>query len=388
MVRSYNHESRTRPSSPGRLLASRFWRSASGFWHGPSGRRAWLLSGLLVGCVLLQLVIQYRLNLWSRDFFDAFGRRDGSALRAQAMIFLPLAGSSLLVAMLLVWARMTTQRGWRAWLTQNLIDRWLIDDRARHLRFTLGEDLNPEYRIAEDARVATAAPINLVVGLLTAVLNAITFIGILWNVGGDLIVSVFGHVLTVPKYLVITVAIYSGLVTIAMTVIGRRLVSGIAGKNAAEAQLRSIASHLRERGGTGVAPPGEIAGHGALGLALDEVITRWRTLCGQLMRITLVSQGNILVAPVVAWIVCAPKYLVGTMSLGEVAQAAAAFVTVQAALNWLVDNFPALADCMSSISRVGSLLMALDEGELPAASETCIRSRSDPSVESDRCEPL
>ena len=45
----------------------------------------------------------------------------------------------------------------------------------------------------------------------------------------------------------------------------------------------------------------------------------------------------------------------------EVAQAAAAFVTVQAALNWLVDNFPGLADCLSSINRVASLLVALDE---------------------------
>ena len=73
--------------------------------------------------MLLQLAILYRLNLWSRDFFDAFGRRDGPALRTQALIFLPLAASSLMVAMLLVWARMTTQRLWRAWLTQDLIAR-------------------------------------------------------------------------------------------------------------------------------------------------------------------------------------------------------------------------------------------------------------------------
>ena len=44
---------------------------------------------------LLQLAIQYRLNYWSRDFFDAFGRRDGPTLQAQALIFLPLAGSSI-----------------------------------------------------------------------------------------------------------------------------------------------------------------------------------------------------------------------------------------------------------------------------------------------------
>ena len=361
MVQSSNPDRANRPADSARHLASRFWCSAKGFWRGPSARSAWLLTGLLVGFVLLQLAIQYRLNLWSRDFFDAFGRRDGPALRAQALIFLPLAGSSLMVAMLR-WARMTTQRQWRAWLTKELIARWVVNDRARRLRFTFGEDRNPEYRIAEDARVATDAPITMAVGLLTAVLNAVTFIGILWHVGGNLVVSVFGHVITVPKYLVITVAIYSGLVTVAMTFIGRRFVHGIAGKNAAEAQFRSIASHLRESGDTATAVLGGIAEQGALGRALDEVITRWRILCIQLMRITLVSQGNLLVAPVVAWILCAPKYLVGTMSLGEVAQAAAAFVTVQAALNWLVDNFPGLADCLSSINRVASLLVGAGRG--------------------------
>ena len=50
-----------------------------------------------------------------------------------------------------------------------------------------------------------------------------------------------------------------------------------------------------------------------------------------------------------------------TLFIGEVAQAVAAFVMVQTALNWLVDNYPGLAECLSSVNRVGSLLIALDE---------------------------
>jgi hypothetical protein len=50
-------------------------------------------------------------------------------------------------------------------------------------------------------------PITMTVGLFTALLIAAIFIGILWNVGGDLIIGVLGHVLTVPKYLVIAVAL-------------------------------------------------------------------------------------------------------------------------------------------------------------------------------------
>ena len=316
---------------------------------------------MLFGSTVLQLALQYRLNYWSRDFFDAFGRRDGTALWAQALLFLLLAGLSILVAVLSVWARMTTQRKWRAWLTRHLIDRWLANDRFLQLHFQQGEDRNPEYRIAEDVRVATDAPVSMAAGLLTALLNVVIFVGILWNVGGDLDVEVFGHVLTVPKYLVITVVIYSALLTLAMTVIGRRMVHVIAGKNAAEAQFRSIASNLRERGAVESLAGDGTAQHRLLSAAFNTVIGRWRDLCVQFMRTTLVSHGNILAAPVIGWVLCAPKYLVGTMSLGEAAQAVAAFVMVQTALNWLVDNYPGLAECLSSVNRVGSLLVALDE---------------------------
>ena len=265
----------SRPPDAGRFLAARFWRTASGFWRAPG---TWLVTAVLTGSVVLQLALQYRLNYWSRDFFDAFGRRDGTTLQAEALLFLLLAGLSILVAVLTVWARMTTQRKWRAWLTRHLIDRWLANDRFRQLRFLEGEDRNPEYRIAEDARVSTDAPVSMAVGVLTALLNVITFVGILWNVGGDLDVGIFGHVLTVPKYLVITVVIYSALLTLAMTVIGHRMTGVIAGKNAAEAQFRSVAANLRERGEVALAMDGGQARLRLLNAVFDTVIGRYRDL--------------------------------------------------------------------------------------------------------------
>lgn len=354
-------ESSTRAPDTQKLLLSRFWRAASGYWRGAGSRGVWLLTALVLASVLLQLSIQYRLNFWGRDFFDAFGRRDEQALRSQALTFLPLAGISILVAVFAIWSRMTIQRRWRAWLTQHLIDRWLANDRFRQLRFTVGEDQNPEYRLAEDARIATDNPVGLVVGLLNAVLGAVIFISILWSVGGDLTLQVFGHTLTVPKYLVIAVTIYSVLLSIAMAIIGRRLVGVIAAKNAAEAQFRAVGSHLRERGTLTPVSEGQSEQRRLMSGALNDVIMGWRDLCLQFMRTTVVSQGNVLLAPVMAWALCAPKYLVGTMSLGEVAQVTAAFVIVQAALNWLVENYAGVADCLSSVNRVASFLIALDQ---------------------------
>jgi putative ATP-binding cassette transporter len=153
------------------------------------------------------------------------------------------------------------------------------------------------------------------------------------------------------------------VLTLAMTVVGRRMVPVIAAKNAAEAQFRSIASTWRERAERAVAADDAPAPLGPVSEAFAEVIARWRAMCAQFMRITVVAHGNSLAAPIVGWFLCAPKYLAGTMSLGEAAQAVAAFVTVQASLNWLVDNYGALAECLSSVNRVAALLVALDENE-------------------------
>jgi ABC-type uncharacterized transport system fused permease/ATPase subunit len=51
------------------------------------------------------------------------------------------------------------------------------------------------------------------------------------------------------------------------------------------------------------------------------------------------------------------------MALGDVMQVATAFVVVQGALNWFVDNYQRLADWISSVNRVSSLLLALDKIE-------------------------
>jgi vitamin B12/bleomycin/antimicrobial peptide transport system ATP-binding/permease protein len=81
------------------------------------------------------------------------------------------------------------------------------------------------------------------------------------------------------------------------------------------------------------------------------------------VKTTLVSQTSSFIAPVLPIILCAPKFLDGSMTLGEVMQAASAFTIVQGAFNWLVDNYPKMADWTASSRRVASLMVALDDLE-------------------------
>jgi putative ATP-binding cassette transporter len=347
-------------------LISRFWQSASGFWRGPSAWRAWFLIVLLIATVLLQLLTQYGLNFWNRDFFNAIELRDGTELWAQALRFVPFAAASLTLAIVSVWGRMTMQRQWREWLSNHLYDYWLDNGHHRRLKSVLGDHQTPEYRIAEDARIATDLPIDLTLGLFSSFLTAVTFISVLWSVGGDLVFDGLGPRLVIPGYLVMAVVLYSMLITVAMLLIASRLTRVMEDNKRAEAELKAIGAHLSESGESTAPPDGNKNERWAIGAALEEVIAQWVAYCWQLMRMTLVSHTNVLLTPVVGLLLCMPKYLSGTMSLGEVVQAAAAFVMVQGAFNWITDSYGRLAEWTSSANRVASLLLVLDQIDRPS----------------------
>jgi vitamin B12/bleomycin/antimicrobial peptide transport system ATP-binding/permease protein len=343
-----------------RYLLRRFWTGAIGFWRWRSRGHARFLTIGLIAIVILQVIVQYRLNVWNRAIFDALEQKQAAAVLWQALIFIPLGIASIFLAVSAVYGRMTTQRNWRRWLSDHIIDRWLTNGRYFHLNLVKGDHDNPEYRIAEDVRVATEAPIDFGVGLLSAILSAATFIGVLWVVGGDITFDLFGRSVTIPGYLVIAAVFYAALASGSMVVIGRRYVQASEAKSQREAELRYALTRLRENGESIALIAGEEEEKIGLTRALSSVLRRWRELCRQYMRTTVVAQMSFLIAPVLPVILSAPKFLAGTMTLGQVMQAASAFVTVQTAFNWLVDNYPRFADWTASARRVASLTVSLD----------------------------
>ena len=346
-------------------LLGRFWQSASGYWRGPTAWTAWLLVVALIVNVVLQLLTQYGLNFWNRDFFNAIGRKDQAELLYQAVRFVPLAAASIALTVFSVWARMTLQRSWREWLSNCLYSDWLTDDRGPGRSAIEGHHEAPEYRIAEDARVATDLPIDLVAGLLQSVLTIATFVGLLWSVGGSLEIAFDGIAFAIPGYLVLAVIAYSALLAIGIWLIAGRLTRVIEENKRMEAELRAIGTHVRETREGKVVPETGMNSRHAVGAALKAVIAIWRIYCWQLMRMTLVTYSGLLVTPVVGLLLCLPKYLDDTMTLGEVVQASAAFVVVQTAFNWFTDNYAKLAEWTASVNRVAELLLALDADRAP-----------------------
>ena len=325
---------------------------------GPRG--AWVLTVSLLILIALQIFVQYRINVWNRSIFDALQARDSGAVLFQALMFPLLAAASVVLAVGAVFARMTTQRRWRGWLSGHVVDRWLANGRYYQLNLVPGDHQNPEGRIAEDLRIATDAPVDFCAGVLQAVLSALTFIAVLWSIGGPLSFRVGETWIVIPGFLVIAAVAYSLIASALMVGIGRGFVAASERKNQAEAEYRYVLTRLHENGESIALLGGEQEERAGLDRSLRQVLRRWRQLCSQHMRTTSVSQASVLVAPVIPVILSSPKFLDGTMTLGEVMQAASAFVFVQAAFSWLVDNYPRLADWAASAQRVASLLYSLD----------------------------
>jgi vitamin B12/bleomycin/antimicrobial peptide transport system ATP-binding/permease protein len=343
-----------------RRLLGRFWHTARGFWGRKAGAMAWALTGALVVILFVQLYVQYQVNVWNRDVFDALERKDSTGVLYQSLLYIPLICASLFTAVAGVYARMTMQRRWRQWFTHHALDRWLANGRYYHLNLMRGEHENPEYRIGEDARIATDAPVDFAFGIASALLSAITFIAVLWVVGGTLDFAMGGRQFHIPGFLVIAALVYSIFATGAMALIGRQFVRLSEASNQSEAEFRYALTRLRENGESIALLGGEQEERAGLARNFAKVLDSWRVLLGQYMRTTFVSTSSGLIATVIPILLCAPKFLEGTMSLGEVMQAASAFATVQGAFSWLVDNYPRFANWSASARRITSLLVSID----------------------------
>lgn len=344
-----------------KYLLQRFWHTAKGFWSRQRGDRlAWLLTASLVALILLNLAAMYGINRWNRAIFDALEQKNADSVLYLSAVFFPLAAASVLFGMTNVWVRMTAQRRWRAWVSDAVISRWLKNGRYYQLNLVAGDHTNPEGRLTEDLRVSTDAPVDFAVGVLQAALSVLTFIAVLWTIGGALTLSLGGTTVTIPGFLVFAAVIYAAVASGAMTVVGARFVSVSEAKNQAEADYRYQLTRVRENGESIALLGGEEEERAGINRQLGTVLRRWRELCHQHMKTTIVSQGSSLIAPVIPLILCAPKYLDGSMSLGQVMQAASAFTIVQAAFSWLVDNYPRLADWNASARRIASLMVSLD----------------------------
>jgi putative ATP-binding cassette transporter len=343
----------------------RFLTLCQGFWHGRTALVAWSLSLGLLALVLLTLGAQVAMNTWHRTFFDALEARNWAGLTA-AMWMLPLLilwYTSVMTGQVL--SRMTLQLRWREWVTDYLLARWIDRQRYYRLQFTLVDQGAPEYRIAEDVRLAIDQLVDFILGFLGAVFSAITFAAVLWHVAGSYSFKIGETTITIPAYMAVAAVVYGGIVTLLITYVGRPLIDRVAFKNEREARFRAEMTRLRENAESVALMRGDPGERASIRNRFDAVRGAWLSIIRQQGIVGIVLNTNGALFPLLPVLLVAPKYLSGQLTLGAVMQVVAAFTAVQAALIWFVDHFVKIAEWYASVRRVDELLGALGDLDRP-----------------------
>jgi len=350
------HETR----APRRSRMRRFFALALPFWSGPTKLRAWGLTVTVLAFVAAQIATAVGVNTWNRLFFDALEKRDVAAAWSIAAWLPLLVAVSAATLSALVISRMLLQARWREYLTLRLAGWWIADQRYYRLQFVAKEQAAPEFRIAEDVRLAIEPLVEFAIGLISAAVTAATFAAILWHVAGSARFTLGGVEVVIPSYMALAAIGYAVVASLAAYFAGRPLVSRIAAKNEAEAQFRAEMTRLRENAESIALIRGDADERGSVGDNYGRVLAAWLRVIRQQGVIAIVLNTNGALFPIVPLLLIAPKYLAGDVSLGAVMQVVAAFSAVQAALIWFVDNFVRLAEWFASVTRVDELQEALE----------------------------
>ena len=364
------------PDAPGFKLDPRvvgsFWRFAGGFWLGPTRVRAWGLTLGLALCLLASTGATVALNQWNRWFFDGLEQRNVGVLTSAVFVFAGIIAAMAAIGVAIVWTRETLQVRWRAWLVEQLLEHWLGRQRFYHLNVSGKEPPNPEYRISDDTRWATEPLVDMAIGLVLALAGAAAFISILWSVGGSITVPLGGSSIVIPAYMVLLALAYGTIASGLMLWVGGALVGYVGRKNEAEGYFRFAMMRIRDNAESVALMNGAGYERAVLGRFYDTVVQRWLAIVRQHAHLTWITNASGPMIPIVPLLFAAPKYISGELSLGQVTQLAAAFVQVQIAISWVVDNYNRVAEWYASARRVMDIVDACDAMDVELAGRTAV----------------
>ena len=352
----------------------------------------WKARGLLAAIVALNLGAVYMLvllNEWNRVFFDALQNKNQDVFLAQLGRFTWLAMVFIVIAVYRFYLTQLLQVRWRAWMTRDLMHRWLGGQafyRMELQRYTGAPEPattdaglpqpgqrvpdNPDQRLQEDVNLFTTQTVGLSMGFLNAVVTLASFVGVLWGLSGSFSFSAGGTSFTIPGFMVWMAVLYCAVGSVLTHYIGRPLIGLNFEQQKREADFRHHLVRVREYSEAIALDKGERVEEQNLDTRFTAVLANYLRLIAKQKQ--LVGFTNLFgqAAAVFPFIIAAPRFFSGAIQLGELMQIGNAFDRVQGGLSWFVDNYDSLAAWRATTERLTSFEAALSkQNQAPALNE-------------------
>jgi vitamin B12/bleomycin/antimicrobial peptide transport system ATP-binding/permease protein len=338
----------------------RFARLAGPFWFSRHKRKIWFLTiGLLVMTVM-QVELAVVTNAWSARLFDALERRSMGELINQISTIVAILFANVAVTVIHLRTKRRLQMSWRHWLTRRLTALWMHAGRHNRVTQLHGNHDNPDGRIAEDIRIATEYALDLCHSLFYTFLLLLSFSQILWKLSGVINVPIGEVEYLIPGYLVWLAVIYAGAASLMGWAIGRPMITATDSRQTREANFRFGLARARENSEAIALAGGEASERERISELFQGVADAWQRQTRALSNIMMFTSGYSVLSMAFPILVSAPRYVVGSISLGVLMQSAQGMQQMASALSWPVDNLTKMAEWRASVERVLGLALSLD----------------------------
>ena len=338
------------------------------------------LLGAILAIELAQVGIAVLLNAWNARFYDALQLKNAAAFGYELLIFAALVAAFILLAVYQLYLSQALQIRWRQWMTDRLLGSWLQGSTPYRMQLSAHCVDNPDQRIAEDIKMFVSNTLSLGTGLVGAVVTLGSFTVILWGLSNAAPLTLFGHALAIPGYLVWVAILYAAAGTSVTHLIGRPLVNLDIEQQRREADFRTGLLRVRENAEQIALLKGESAERSRLMAHFARVRHNWTAIMHRQKRLTFFTAGYNHVQVIVPILAAGPVYFAGAISLGGLMQTASAFGRVEGALSFFVKAYPQLAQWKSIIERLDGFERNIADAASPRGALEVVEDSSGPAI--------
>ncbi|HET7197454.1 MAG TPA: ABC transporter ATP-binding protein/permease [Burkholderiales bacterium] len=333
-----------------RRFLSAFWALAKPYWTSEQRGKGLALLAAVIGLALGLVYVEVQFNLWNKDFYNALQEKNQGEFFHQLWRFTYLAFIWIVGRVYQLYLQQMLLIEWRSWLNDHFLSQWLADRAYYRLQLIDRGVDNPDQRIAEDLRIFVEMTINLGIGLLSAVVMLGSFAVILWQLSGDF--SIAG--VAIPGYMLWVAVVYSGVGSWLTHLVGRRLIELNFNQQRFEADYRYSLVRLRENSEGVALYRGERLELANFRERFAHVVANWWGIMKTRKRLNWFTSFYYQLAIIFPYVVAAPRYFSGAISMGVIFQVASAFRNVQGSLSWFIDSYPDFATWKATVDRLTS----------------------------------
>lgn len=329
---------------------------------------AMTLLALIILINLGQVAVSVQLSYWGRAWFDTIQNKNAVEFwRLLYMVWIPWVALLITSNLIEYVLENTLKIRWRAWMTRRLTGRWLDD--GTHYRLNLignGVD-NPDQRIQEDINKYILTTYSLSITLIQQISSLISFAVILWGLSANLTLP--GTQSTIPGLLLWIAIAYAAIGTAVTHFIGRALIPLYFAQEKYEANFRFGLARLREFSEPIALLNGEPTEQKRLGNLFTDLVANFFRIVHVRKWLNGFVQLYGSLNSVVPYVIVAPFYFAGSVTLGAMQQTAGAFARVDSALSFFIDRYATLADFKAVVDRLNGFNASIDKAvEVQAAS--------------------